>query len=182
MIHAVVGPVVRTISLPMTRAFRPLMAFLFVFGFAVVTASASSRWATLEAIHKLENPQNSPRPGRHGELGAYQFRSATWRMHTTMPFSQAIDRASSDVVAVKHYEWIKRSLEEARVAPTPYNIALAWNGGIGAVIAGRSPRVSHDYAQRATNLARLFDDRAERAKRDERFAQMANVKLGGGAQ
>jgi hypothetical protein len=120
-------------------------------------AEASSRWATLEAIHNLENPRNSPKPGRHGELGAYQFRAATWRMHTNVPFNYAIDRGASDAVAIKHYEWIKRGLEAARMPATPYNIALAWNGGLGAVISGKSPRVAHDYAQRAVNLATSFD-------------------------
>lgn len=120
-------------------------------------AEPISRWAVLEAIHKIENPKNSPKPGKHGELGAYQFRSSTWRMHTTVPFQRAINRETSDVVAVKHYEWIKRGLEDARVPATPYNIALAWNGGLGAVVAGRSPRIAHDYAQRAFNLASSID-------------------------
>jgi len=119
-------------------------------------AESLGRWATLEAIHKLENPRNLPRPGRHGELGAYQFLPATWRMHTQVPFSRAIDRGVSDIVAVKHYEWLKRNLEASGVQATSYNIALAWNSGINAVIRGRSPQVSHDYAQRAVNLAASF--------------------------
>lgn len=123
-------------------------------------ARAATRWATLEAIHHLENPRNSPRPGRHGELGAYQFRASTWRMHTDEPFERALDRATADRIAVKHYEWLKRGLEKARVPATPYNIALAWNGGLDAAIRGRSPRVAHDYAQRATNLAMTLSNRA----------------------
>jgi hypothetical protein len=120
----------------------------------VVTAHASpTRSATLEAIHKLENPRNLTKPGPHGELGAYQFRSTTWRMHTSIPFERALDRAVSDSVAIRHYEWLKRGLEKARIPATPYNIALAWNGGLGAVISGKSPRVAHYYAQRAVNLA-----------------------------
>jgi hypothetical protein len=157
MIHAVVGAAVRTSNRSFVRAAYPIVALcVAVFAFAP-GAQASSRWATLEAIHKLENPRNSPKPGRHGELGAYQFRASTWRMHTKVPFQMAIDKGASDAVAVKHYEWIKRGLEAARVPATPYNIALAWNGGLGAVISGKSPRVAHDYAQRATNLAASFD-------------------------
>ncbi len=78
-------------------------------------------------------------------------------MHTSIPFQRAINRETSDVVAVKHYEWIKQGLEAARRPATPYNIALAWNGGLGAVISGRSPRIAHDYAQRAVNLAASYD-------------------------
>ncbi len=121
-----------------------------------VTSEASTRWATLEAIHKLENPRNLTRPGARGELGAYQFRANTWRMHTDTPFVRALDRAESDVVAVRHYEWLKRGLEEAGQTASTYNIALAWNGGLSAALRGRAPRAAHRYAQRAVNLANDF--------------------------
>ena len=121
-----------------------------------VTAHASSRWATLQAIHLLENPNNSPKIGKYGERGPYQFRPTTWRMHTNVPFERAHDRAVSDVVAVKHYEWIKRGLEAAGRPVTPYTIALAWNSGLSAAVRGTSPRVAHQYAQRAENLATSF--------------------------
>src|ERR1043165_9770450 len=130
---------------------RVAMTLCAVLLLSVSSAVASMRWATLEAIHQLENPSNSPRPGPFGELGAYQFRASTWRMHTKMPFEQALDRQISDTIAVQHYEWLKRGLEQARIPATPYNIALAWNGGLSAVIAGTSPRVAHDYAARAAN-------------------------------
>ncbi|MEO6245002.1 MAG: hypothetical protein ABIQ12_06170 [Opitutaceae bacterium] len=105
----------------------------------------------------MENPRNLARPGAHGELGAYQFRSSTWRMHTTTPFHRALDRQVSDIIAVQHYEWLSKSLEAARLPATTYNIALAWNSGLGSVTAGRSPARAHDYAQRAANLAAGFD-------------------------
>jgi hypothetical protein len=157
MIHAVVGAAVRTSNRSVVRAAYPIIALCVALFSAVPGAQAASRWATLEAIHKLENPRNSPKPGRHGELGAYQFRSSTWKMHTSVPFQLAIDKGASDAVAVKHYEWIKRGLEAARVPATPYYIALAWNGGLSAAISGRSPRIAHDYAQRAANLAASYD-------------------------
>ena len=144
----------------MGAAYPALAALLAAFAFTP-QIDAASRAATLEAIHKLENPRNSPKPGRHGELGPYQFRAATWRMHTSLPFSQALDRETSNSIAIKHYEWIKRGLETAGLPATPYNIALAWNSGLKAVTSGRSPRVAHDYAQRAANLASVIDvDRA----------------------
>lgn len=148
----------RTSTRPFVRALPPFVALLLACFGMIVSAEAAGRWATLEAIHKLENPRNSPKPGRYGELGAYQFRASTWRMHTSVPFRQAIERETSDTVAVKHYEWLKRGLEAARVPATPYNIALAWNGGLSAVISGRSPRVAHDYAQRASNLAATYEE------------------------
>ncbi|MDE3084550.1 MAG: hypothetical protein KGJ37_04930 [Verrucomicrobiota bacterium] len=115
-------------------------------------AQASERWVTLEAIHWVENPHNSTRLGPHGELGPYQFRQATWRMHSRRPFYQAVNRAYSDEVAIKHYEWIKSGLEQAGIAPIPYNIALAWNAGLDAVIGGHAPSASHNYAEQVSNL------------------------------
>ena len=115
--------------------------------------SAGQRWETLQAIHWVENPTNTSRPGSYGELGAYQFRPRTWQMHTDQPFSAALDRRCSDEIAVKHYEWLKIRLERAGLASTPYNIALAWNAGLDSVLKDRAPAPSHDYASRVHNLA-----------------------------
>lgn len=125
---------------------------LFVMGVASV-AHASGRWSTLEAIHQLENPRDLPRPGPCGELGAYQFRLSTWRLHTDVPFQRALERPMSDLVAGRHYDWLSRRLEAAGLRASPYNIALAWNGGITAAVNGRSSRAAHSYAERAANLA-----------------------------
>ena len=116
-------------------------------------SAAVSRAETLQSIHWVENPRESSRPGPFGELGAYQFRKGTWSMHTSRPFSEALDRRASDEVAILHYEWLKRSLIKAKVEPSVYNIALAWNAGMGAVVRGRAPSASHDYARRVKNLA-----------------------------
>ncbi|MGA2692915.1 MAG: hypothetical protein ABSF76_11160 [Opitutaceae bacterium] len=124
---------------------------------AALPSFASERWATLEAIHQLENPSDSERPGSFGELGPYQFREQTWKMHTTAPFSRALDRRSSDAVAVKHYDWIKAELERRGIAATPYRVALAWNGGIRAVVVEHPPAGAVDYALRAANLASEFE-------------------------
>jgi hypothetical protein len=132
-------------------------ALLALWSVSATLARAATRWSTLEAIHRLENPRNLTRPGPRGELGAYQFRQATWRMHTKTPFQQALDRETSDRVAVRHYDWLKRGLEQAGLPVTTYNIALAWNGGLAAVIAGTSPHVAHDYAERVVNLAGEID-------------------------
>ena len=180
MIHAVVGAAVRTSTPSVVRATYPFVALLIAM-FATPGVLASSRWATLEAIHKLENPGNSPKPGRHGELGAYQFRSSTWRMHTTVPFTQAVDRTTSDVVAIKHYEWIKRGLESAGKPATPYYIALAWNSGLGAAVSGKSPRVAHDYAQRAANLAAAYDVKPA-ARQTELLAELSRSPAAVAAQ
>ncbi len=131
-----------------------LAGAVLAFGLLVPsTLRASERWETLEAIHWIENPHNSPRPGPCGELGAYQFREATWRMHTAVPFARAIERPASDDVAIRHYEWLKQGLTRHGLEPTPYNIALAWNGGLAATVRGTVPAVARDYAERVTNIA-----------------------------
>ncbi len=120
--------------------------------FLTQTAQAGTRAETLLSINWVENPSNSPRPGPCGELGAYQFRAATWAMHTQKPFASAIDQRVSDEIAVLHYEWLKNALVQAGLEPSTYNIALAWNAGINAVIKGRAPAVAHNYAMRVNNL------------------------------
>jgi hypothetical protein len=118
-----------------------------------LTLHASERWETLEAIHWIENPRNVERPGPRGELGAYQFRAETWRMYTRVPFSHANDRQASDQVAIRHYEWLKRGLQQAGMEITPYTIGLAWNAGLSAAVRGSAPSSARDYAQRVSNMA-----------------------------
>lgn len=115
-------------------------------------AKAWSREQFLEAIHSVENSRDLERPGRHGELGAYQFRSSTWQMHTAAPFAHALRRPVSDDVAARHFEWISRGLLRNGWEPSVYNIALAWNGGLAGTVRGRAPASAHDYARRVRNL------------------------------
>ena len=128
-----------------------------VLGF-VINSGAADRWETLRAINWVENPTNQTQTGRYGELGPYQFRPATWRMHTNKPFSLATQRAVADEVAVKHYEWIKRNLEQAGMEANSFNIAMAWNCGLDAVVSGRAPSASFNYAKRVSNLVESFKD------------------------
>jgi hypothetical protein len=142
----------------MQRHLIKLLLLVSALGFTIAT-KGSDRWETLRAINWVENPTNQTQVGRFGELGPYQFRPATWRMHTQKPFRQAIQREVADEVAVKHYEWIKRTFEQAGVQPTTFNIAMAWNCGADAVISGRVPTVSYQYAERVTNLVDTLKER-----------------------
>ena len=134
------------------RRVRPVAWIVAALVVSLPAARAATREATLAAIHQMENPRNVARPGPRGELGAYQFRAQTWRMHTTAPFAHALDRAASDEIAVRHYEWLRANLERAGRPATPYAIGLAWNGGLEAALRGRSPRAAHAYAERVANL------------------------------
>jgi hypothetical protein len=144
----------------MKRQFNKFLLLVMVLGFTI-KAGASDRWETLRAINWVENPTNQTGAGRFGELGPYQFRSGTWRMHTSKPFSQANQREAADEVAVKHYEWIKRTLERAGAETSAFNIAMAWNCGVDTVLSGRAPSVSFRYAERVTNLVEKLKERAQ---------------------
>ncbi|MFT3781823.1 MAG: hypothetical protein QM790_07380 [Nibricoccus sp.] len=123
----------------------------------VVTLTASGRAGTsavLRGIRIVETQdQLHPPRGKLGERGPYQFRRSTWRMHTQSSFDLAENREVSNTVARRHYAWIQTQLEANGVAPSPYNIALAWNAGVNAVIRGSAPAVAHDYASRVLNIA-----------------------------
>lgn len=166
---------------------RHLLQFLLLvstLGFTTV-AGASDRWATLRAINWVENPTNQTGVGRFGELGPYQFRPGTWRMHSDKPFRQAIQREVADEVAVKHYEWIKRTLERSGAEASVFNIAMAWNCGAAAVLTGRAPSVSYNYAERVRNLVETFQERtqsqrtaeAPQADRSEEYTGAESVRF-----
>jgi hypothetical protein len=156
-------PALRGLLAPVTSShiisrLRLFAAAICAFGALAVSSKAQSRWATLQAIHSLENPTNRRTPGPCGELGAYQFRATTWHQYSQRPFSLALNREASDEVAIRYYTWLKTQIERAGYPATSYNIALAWNGGLSA-ISGRATRAVRDYAQRASNLAADYDQR-----------------------
>lgn len=115
-------------------------------------AVAAERAQVLRAINQVENPTNRTRPGPKGELGAYQFRRGTWKMHSNEPFSMANNRVAADAVAARHYEWIKRGLVNAGMEPSVFNIALVWNSGLQAATTHRAPAAGYRYATRVANL------------------------------
>jgi hypothetical protein len=151
----------------MKRLLTRFLLLASVLAFTII-ARADDRWETLRAINWVENPTNHTRVGKFGEMGPYQFRVGTWRMHTHRPFSQAIQREAADEVAVLHYEWIKDNLEKAGVDASPFNIAMAWNTGVNNVIRGRAPSVSYNYAQRVVNFGPHFQGTAGRARTGRR--------------
>ena len=158
----------------MNRRLTPLFLLAILFAFTI-EARADDRWETLRAINTVENPTNHTRMGRFGELGPYQFRSGTWRMHTRRPFAQATQREAADEVAVIHYEWIKASLEKAGVDASPFNIAMAWNTGVNNVINGRAPSVSYNYAERVVNLVHSFKQQQKHTPAIERETESVAV-------
>lgn len=154
----------------MNKSLTKILLLVTLVSFTTV-ARASDRWETLRAINWVENPTNQTGVGRFGELGPYQFRPATWRMHTAKPFRLAVQRAEADEVAVKHYEWIKRTLEQRGVEASVFNIAMAWNCGVEAVLSGRVPNVTYNYAERVANLVGTQKERARPVVVEEKLPE-----------
>lgn len=129
---------------------------LFIVGTLSVAGRANTD-AVLRGIRIVETQdQLHPPRGKLGERGPYQFRRDTWRMHTSSSFALAENREVANTVARRHYAWIESRLASSGVEPSPYNIALAWNAGVNAVIRHAVPAVSRDYAERVLNLAASF--------------------------
>jgi hypothetical protein len=117
--------------------------------------SSTQVFRLLEAIHQKENPENVRTPGAHGELGPFQITLDVWRQHTLLPFTAqyACDDDVAQSVALKHIRWIENLLVKHGVAPSVFNIALAWNGGINDAYAPAHVSAAvFEYAQAVENL------------------------------
>ena len=126
---------------------------LIIVGALCLTTRASTN-SVLRGIRIVETQdQLHPPRGKLGERGPYQFRSSTWRMHTSSSFDLAENREVANTVAKRHYAWIEAQLQANGIDPSFYNVALAWNAGVNAVIRGNIPAVAHSYASRVLNIA-----------------------------
>jgi len=133
---------------------------LLIAGTMCVTGQASTN-AVLSGIRIVETQdQLHPPRGKLGERGPYQFRRSTWRMHTSSSFELAENREVANTIAKRHYAWIEAQLRANGIDSSPYNVALAWNAGVNAVIRGAAPAVAHDYASRVINVASAILDEA----------------------
>jgi hypothetical protein len=132
------------------------LALMLPFSVTLHAAAGSSQPAVgdfLYAIRQVESGDCYDGPaGPCGELGAYQFRSEVWHQYTTAPFYEARTSLADDI-AVRHFWRIVQRLKSRGVAPTAWNLAAAWNSGDHAVLSGRIPRATRDYASRVSNLA-----------------------------
>jgi len=147
-----------------TNAMKTILTLLIAGAFCV-TGQASTN-AVLSGIRIVETQdQLHPPRGKLGERGPYQFRRSTWRMHTSSSFELAENREVANTVAKRHYAWIEAQLLANGIASSPYNVALAWNAGVNAVIRGAIPAVAHDYATRVINIASALPDDAPQPSR-----------------
>lgn len=122
-----------------------IMSILGILLTAVTARADLNKEAFLNAIRQVESGGDDMAIGHNGERGAYQFNKATWQMHTKEGHRAAHDPNWALTIAFSHLDWLI-----ARVGTDPAKLAIAWNGGVGAV---KRPTKKHkDYARRVKNL------------------------------
>jgi len=137
-----------------------------LFAGTVCVAGRASTNDVLCGIRIVETQdQLHPPRGKLGERGPYQFRRSTWRMHTSSSFELAENREVANTVAKRHYAWIEDQLRTNGIESSPYNVALAWNAGVNAVIRGTAPAVAYDYATRVVNVANALPPEAPKLEK-----------------
>lgn len=96
----------------------------------------------LHALSLVESGGNAAAVGRRGERGAFQM----------MPAVVAECGGYGERQAAAKLRLLARELEHAGVDPQPFNLALAWNAGLGAVLRARALTVSYQHAGRVCAL------------------------------
>jgi hypothetical protein len=104
-----------------------------------------------DQIRKVEDWNGND--GRHGERGPYQVTRAVWRQHIPdEPFILARQEDWGRACALKHIAWLRQQLRRAGLDDNAHTVALAYNAGLTAVLKGKAPMDSYDYALRVENL------------------------------
>lgn len=98
----------------------------------------------LWAIGQVESGGDARAVGAAGERGQFQM----------TPAVVASSGGYGERAAARWLRLLERELLHAGIEPLPFNLALAWNAGLGAVQRGRAPVASYRYAGRVENLLR----------------------------
>lgn len=96
----------------------------------------------LRALSMVESGNNVQAVGLAGELGKFQM----------MPAVVSECGGYGEREARREIQRIEVALVHMGVDPSPYNVALAWNAGLGAVRHGKVPESSYRHALRVVNL------------------------------
>lgn len=103
--------------------------------------SAAALALFLEAVALVETGGDARKVGRAGERGAFQMTPAV-----------VASCGGYGAKEAAHYaRWLELQLVHGGIDPLPYNLALAWNAGPGAVRRGTATMASYDYALRVKN-------------------------------
>lgn len=106
----------------------------------------------LWAIAQMETPNGAhARCGHAHETGKYQL-TPDVRLERGAELRAANLPVTDENIARWQLIWINWQLFSHHIAQTPYNVGLAWNGGVDAELHHTSSAQAKDYAQRLTNL------------------------------
>ena len=129
-----------------------LTAIAMLFAAHHVKSQSIDHSKLLEAIRQVEN---TPRwkVGRAGEVSEYQLLPLVWARYSDYPIHMATSHAESAIVeqqrvANAHLRWLIKHVEN----PSPYRIAVAWNGGLSAANNSRVSKGTACYARRVVNI------------------------------
>ena len=92
----------------------------------------------LQAVALVETGDQAGLVGAAGERGRFQM----------TPAVAASCGGYGRHEAEKHLHLLEKQLRLVGIDPQPFNLALAWNAGPGAVKRGAAPERSFDYARR----------------------------------
>lgn len=125
--------------------------------------------ALLLAIAAVESGNNASKVGNAGEVTQYQITPAVWKMYSKTPFNAKKAPWMARAVAVQHIRKINEILPPA-LRNRPQWIAVAWNGGMGAVNEAKVkgeyryahvPKGVQDYADRVRALYLVYSKQPE---------------------
>lgn len=103
----------------------------------------------LQAVALVESGGDARAIGMAGERGEFQI----------APVVAAEVGGYGHRAAEAHMRRLERLLQHAGVDPLPFNLALAWNAGIGHVHRGTAPVESYRYATRVCNTLENLQQR-----------------------
>lgn len=96
----------------------------------------------LQAVSLVETGGDPLARGAAGERGEFQMTPAV------VAEAGGYGRREAEL----HMRRLERLLVHAGIDPQPFNLALAWNAGIGAVRRAKATECSYQYATRVRNL------------------------------
>lgn len=100
--------------------------------------------ALLMAIAAVETGNNPEIIGKKDEVSQYQITPAVWRKYSpTLKFNPKVPW-TAQAVATKHLRYLNEQLP-LDLKGRPYWLAVAWNGGMGAV---NKAKVKGEYSSR----------------------------------
>lgn len=128
--------------------------------------------ALLLAIAMVESGNKPEAIGAKGEVSQYQITKPVWRKHAPNVIFDPKQPWQATAVATKHIRLINGNLHPA-LRNRPFWIAVAWNGGPGAVekskvngeySARHVPKKVQDYADRVRAMYHIYEKDARCVK------------------